>query len=88
MIDPVRVARAIHLTVDPAGHDRFEVTGGSRMHVVQLTADDLLCDCEDVRATVCKHRLAVRLWLGDAEVLRVLRTLVPHPDLRRRRRVA
>ena len=85
MIDPVRVARAVHLDVEPAGHDRFEVVGGARMHVVQLTADELLCDCEDVRATVCKHRIAVRLWLGDAEVLRVLRLLVPYPDVPNRR---
>ncbi len=84
-IDPVRLARAVHLDAEAAGDGRYRVVGGAQMHHVDLrAADGHECDCADyrVRASLCKHVLRAHLAEGDPEVLTALRTLVPRPKAR------
>ena len=80
MIDSARLARAIHLDIEPLGEHEYRITGGQGMHVVALKAPpELECDCADyvLRATVCKHLLRALLAEGDREVIEALRDLVP-----------
>jgi hypothetical protein len=60
-IDPYRLRRACDLRVVPDG-DAFVVSGGLDPHRVGVT-----CDCADV-AEWCKHRMAVALHRGDADM--------------------
>lgn len=62
--DPVRLARARHLSVTPCEGGGFTVTGGAEPH--HVTAEGH-CDCADRRhLALCKHVLAVRLR-GEAQ---------------------
>ncbi len=78
-----RVARAIHLDVEPLPSGRWIVTGGSAPHIVSQGA----CDCTDfvLRGAPCKHLLAVALRRGDPEVISLLHLMVPLPRARRHR---
>lgn len=65
--DPVRLQRALALTVTPAG-DGFLVTGGASPHHV---TPDLTCDCLDhTRTRRCKHALAVLHMQEDPLLMR------------------
>jgi hypothetical protein len=77
MPDLDRLVRAVHLDAERLANGAWCVSGGEREHVV--SADAKLCDCADftIRAVECKHMLAVRLRLGDADVIRTLRLVVP-----------
>jgi helicase len=71
-IDPLRLMRALTLTVQPhpAG---FTVSGGQAEHLVTT---DLACDCPDhTTRRRCKHILAVQLSLNCADVLRMASVL-------------
>lgn len=86
-VDPVRVARALHLEVEGTAPDRWQVTGGEAAHEVARTAAGVFCDCVDARRgqdAPCKHRLAVVLARLPVEVREALRALVPPPVRRRR----
>ena len=76
-IEPGRLRRAVHLDAERLPDGSWRVTGGKGAHIV--TADGSACDCTDygVRQFVCKHRAAVLLRLGDADVLLALREFVP-----------
>lgn len=83
MIDPRRLARAVHLDCDPLPDGRWRVSGGARDHLVAEDPRGLVCDCWDANGgRVCKHQLRVRLTLGDAETLLAMRELVPMPTRR------
>jgi hypothetical protein len=88
-LDPGRVARAVHLQVSESGPRKYTVSGGAQPHVVQAGGDGgLRCDCTDhaMRPAVgCKHILAVRLRLADADVLAALRVVVALPKRHRKR---
>lgn len=74
-----RLARAVHLDCERIGNGAWQVTGGANAHVVGEDASS--CDCFDhaQRSATCKHMLAVRLRLGDADTLAALRLLVAPP---------
>lgn len=73
-----RLARAVHLSVDPLEAGVWRVTGGAEPHQVRAMGGDLDCDCVDASfGQTCKHVLAVRLRLGDEEALEGVRGLVP-----------
>ncbi len=80
-IDPVRLARSLYLEVEREGPERYVVSGGAQAHVVEL-GEVTRCDCRDfeMRGGPCKHQLRAKLARGDAEVLGVLRLLVPVPS--------
>ena len=79
MIDPDRLARAIHLDVMRISPDQFLVTGGAQDHIVQAQDGRTWCDCIDSqwKGDGCKHSLLVRLVVGDGDVVKALRTLIP-----------
>ncbi len=84
-IDPIRLARAVHLDAEAAGDGRYRVLGGAMLHHVDLlAADGFECDCADyrIRTPLCKHMLRARLAEGDPEVLAALRGLVSQPKAR------
>jgi hypothetical protein len=86
MIDARRLARAVHLDCEPLPDGRWTVSGGALMHFVRETRRGLVCDCVDAGlGRECKHVIRVRFALGDAEVLRALRQLIPVPKQRRAR---
>ncbi len=62
-VPPELLARARRLHVRPLTPGRYEVTGGSAPHVVDLTGPTALCDCGDHqhRGRACKHLVAVAL---------------------------
>ena len=71
-IDPLRLLRALTLTVQPhpAG---FTVSGGQTEHLV---TPDLACDCPDhTTRKRCKHVLAVQLSQNHPDVLRMASVL-------------
>lgn len=80
LIDLRRLARAVHLDVRRLADHQYEVTGGSRRHLVDLGAS-IECDCPDrgYRHVVCSHLLAAMLAEGDRDCLRTLRVWVPRP---------
>jgi hypothetical protein len=89
MIEPRRLARAVHLEAEPLPDGRTLVTGGRTPHLVNLGDVQAPCDCADVAfrpGVTCAHQLAALLRVGDLEVVRALRQLVPDPNGRRRRR--
>ena len=78
-IDPGRLSRAVWLEAVQVGPGRYEVSGGSRSHSVDLNAaQGSQCDCEDhaYRGSLCKHLLTVMLREGDANVIEALRSVV------------
>lgn len=80
-IDPRRLLRALGLEVERTAPGRYRVAGGARSHVVLLRRDGPpVCDCVDAHlrpGTVCKHRLALRLFLKvDRPILTALRSVV------------
>lgn len=81
MIEAGRLRRAVHLDADRMSDGRWFVVGGSEPRVVDLEQVQA-CLCPDAlnrHGIVCKHVLRVRLQLGDADVLRALRSIVPAP---------
>lgn len=88
MIDTVRLARAVHLEVQPVGPGRYLVRGGADDHVVEVDGGRVMCHCPDAErmGDGCKHSLALRLRAGDGEVVDALRELVGRPDGRQGRR--
>jgi hypothetical protein len=78
-LDPMRLAKAVHLDAEKLDNGAWKVSGGASEHLV--TADASACDCADfsVRGGSCKHLLAVRLRTGDSEALDALRGLVVAP---------
>ena len=85
-VDAGRLARAVWLDVRCFGRPGlYEVRGGSRMHIVDVTAGSYYCDCEDHQwrgQGLCKHIAAVKLREGDPELIRALRQLIPRPARR------
>ena len=81
MIDPARLARAVHLAAKPIDVNTWRVRGGIADHMVEVADGRCYCDCVDaqVRGPGCKHSLLVRLLGGDPEVVKALRELVPAP---------
>jgi len=68
-IDPYRLRRALDLDVCRQG-DGFAVSGGLEPHRVSRQGGTRSCDCADfAKGQICKHVLAVRLHLQDAELL-------------------
>jgi helicase len=68
-VDPYRLRRALDLRVASADGGALLVTGGLEPHVVRVQAGEPTCDCVDAgRGNVCKHALAVRMHLGDAQL--------------------
>lgn len=85
LIDPKRLARAVHLRTELLPDGRFLVSGGRGPHVVDITGAEsgFACNCLDALyrpGGLCKHTLAARLRAGDTDVLNALRAIVPHPD--------
>lgn len=85
-VDLARLARAVHLNLEPLPGGRWKVFGGQEPHVVDLRLRPP-CDCVDaaLRDGPCTHVLAARLRQGDVEVLGALRQLVVVPKPRRLR---
>ena len=84
MIDLTRLARAVHLSVQPVAPGRFLVSGGADDHMVDVSGGLVRCGCRDaqIHGDGCKHGLAVRLNSGDPEVVRAMRQLVARPAQR------
>jgi hypothetical protein len=81
MISLPRLARAVHLNVQPLGDGRYRVSGGRDPHTVE-TQPAPSCNCMDALyrpAERCAHRLAVALHRGHPRVLAALRRLVLAP---------
>lgn len=76
-LDPRRLAKAVHLTVEPDG-DTWIVRGGSQPHRVAKLWGRLECSCPDrsIRGVECKHLLAVRLSCLQPGILEGLREIV------------
>ena len=87
IVDPRRLARAIHLDAVQVAPGRWIITGGRARHVVATDSSSARCECHDatMRRAVCKHRLAVALHRLPAPVRAALRLLVPRPRRARRR---
>lgn len=86
VIDPTRLARAIHLDCKRMNPSSFRVSGGEADHIVEVANGRVVCDCYDAQyhGDGCKHSLIVRLIAGDQSVVKALRKLVaPPPRLRR-----
>ena len=82
MIDLTRLARAVHLSVQPVAPGRYLVSGGADDHMVDISAGWVRWICasgQSHHGDGCKHGLSVRLHHGDPEVVRALRQLVPNP---------
>ena len=78
-VDLDRLERGLALVVERVGEGRYQVTGGSQDHWVDLvTAAHPRCDCGDHvwRDQVCKHILAALLREGNEYVVRALATVV------------
>jgi len=77
LVDPRRLRRAVHLTVEGNG-PVYLVTGGSVPRTVDLDSVTP-CVCEDalMRGARCKHELAALLHRGEPQVIRALRLVVP-----------
>ena len=63
--------RALSLTVEDLGDGAFCVTGGWEPHWVHLYDPQIpRCDCLDleVRRRLCKHLVAVLMYLGDRQL--------------------
>jgi helicase len=68
-MDPYRLRRAMELTVTTLNHTEWQVTGGLEPHRVRNNGSDLNCDCQDfTKGNTCKHILAIKHNLGDAQV--------------------
>ena len=80
MIEPGRLTRAVHLTVNRIDVDSWLVSGGSQDHTVEVRDGECFCDCFDfhIHGDNCKHSLVVRLLGGDEEVVLALRQIVPN----------
>jgi predicted flap endonuclease-1-like 5' DNA nuclease len=89
-LDPYRLRRAADLRVVVLDEAHWQVTGGLEPHMVSkkstcigLTstpmpqqASPLSCDCPDhAKGHVCKHIIAIRLSLGDPEVVSAVETV-------------
>jgi hypothetical protein len=72
-VDPARVARALHLDVEPLGPGAYRVSGGREPHVVRGTD----CDCADARfhRGPCKHRIAIHVATLHPAVRSALRKI-------------
>ena len=80
-IDPIRLARAIHLDAGDRGGGVWHIMGSNNFHVVTDGDSGLICDCEDfLRGNCCKHILRTLLGLGDPAVIEGLRKLIPNPQ--------
>jgi helicase len=81
-VDPYRLRRALELRVRPIEPGRFQVTGGTDPHRVQLIEDHCRCDCADFQKgySQCKHVLAVRLHQGDQVLQRRAAALKSRPS--------
>lgn len=78
-VDLPRLERSLGLEVVPRGRGRYQITGGSEPHWVDLyTRNQPRCDCGDHlwRDRICKHILAALLREGDERVLRAVGSLV------------
>ena len=65
----------LNVTMGEAG--AYRVTGGLEPHVVRVKAGKTICDCVDFgKGHVCKHVLAVRLFMHDEEVKQLARKLM------------
>jgi len=75
MIDLLRLSRALHLTAEPLDTNGWMVSGGARSHLVR----DGVCDCADAvyGRGECKHLLAIRLAVLDADVRGALQMMIP-----------
>lgn len=76
-IDPYRLRRALELKVEKSEvrsqKSEWIVTGGLEPHRVWELEGLLACDCLDhAKGHECKHRLVVRLWNGDVEILKAV----------------
>lgn len=75
---PEVVERAITLAVEQRQKNVFYVTGGAEPHWVNLRDTDApRCDCVDheARQRLCKHLVAVLIYLGDFRLWMRLRAL-------------
>jgi hypothetical protein len=73
------LARAVGLDARRLERGRYEITGGSAPHVVDIR--ERSCDCTDfaVHGGACKHLLRALMAVGDPFTLSALRSLVPEP---------
>jgi hypothetical protein len=80
-IDPIRLARAVHLDAIRRDDVTWRVTGVDSFHVVTDGDTGLLCDCRDfaIRGGPCKHVIRIDLANGDREMISALRLLIPNP---------
>lgn len=86
-IETYRLARAVHMEVEPTGYGRtFSISErpGGMTWIVNLDAPGrctVTCTCRDYhpKRPNCAHVLAARLYGGDPVVLRALRFFIPLP---------
>ena len=80
-IDPLRLARAVHLDAIRRDGVTWRVTGVDSFHVVTDGDSGLLCDCRDfaIRGSPCKHVIRIGLANGDREIISALRFFIPNP---------
>ncbi len=81
VINPTRLARAVHLDCNRMNPSSFRVSGGAADHIVEVVNGEVRCDGYDAQyhGENCKHSLLVRLIAGDADVVLALRKLVAPP---------
>jgi len=78
-VEPYRLRRALDLRVERRG-TRFQVSGGLEPHLVTLRPQPT-CDCADFgKGSTCKHLLAVRLKVGDADLARAAAAFTAQSD--------
>jgi hypothetical protein len=78
-IEPGRLLRAAHLSIEPLGLRRYAIPGSDEMRYVDMYGEEP-CYCEDAlisgRPWVCKHILRALIHEGHPLVLATLRQLV------------
>jgi helicase len=77
-IDPYRLRRSIDLSVEQKTESSFFVSGGLEPHQVNQVDGHLSCDCMDFKkGHYCKHKLAVKSFVGDSNILTLLERINP-----------
>lgn len=79
--DPLRLTRALTLTVYQTAPEQYAVRDGSEPRTVTRTPHGWTCTCPDLRPwRACKHVLAAQLHAGDPAVTRARHALQAAQD--------
>lgn len=74
-IDPYRLRRSLELAIKGSDNGSYYVTGGREDHIIRRSENGFSCDCQDFekRHEDCKHILCVKRYLGNPEILKMIK---------------